>query len=227
MYNFTFTPNIKTITKVSGVVDRNVIHTEPMFFGADPEFARLSGGPLTKLAINLLENSGELNKAKEFCEVYGKFLVVDTRSHMLMPGMYPAIPGWHCDAYPRPKYGAQPDLKTANEETPHYVLHLSDQKDGVSNTKFLTEEITVNIDPEAVWKSVHDRVNNFVRDFPSLIFTVEDGQLIKFLQPTIHSASACHQKGWRWWFRLSCYHSPPQNSIRKQVQVYYTEGGGW
>ena len=83
------------------------IEAEPMLYSASWNFARKYGGPLTNQVM------GRSARAVKFMldtqiDTY-PYLVIDTRVHMLMPGFYPAIPGWHCDATPR---------------TEHYVRHF-------------------------------------------------------------------------------------------------------
>jgi len=166
----------------------------------------------------------------------GAHRVIDTRSHMLMPGQYPAIPGWHCDAYPRGQHSSgQPDLWSGNPKCFHYVVTISDQRDGVSNTTFLeASEVALLVRPEEVWGSVHEDLERRLREpsaadprYGRKTWAVPDGHLLRFNQESLHRATKTHTKGWRWFFRLSMYHSAPMNQIRRQVQVYTTEGGGW
>ncbi len=65
--------------------NKSDLKSEPMLFRATREFARFVGGPLTKAFLNALD--------WEDC-------LIDSRVHMLMPGMYPCIPGWHHDDVP-------------------------------------------------------------------------------------------------------------------------------
>ena len=48
------------------------------------------GGDLTRAALQAMSLHGDR-----------KHVVVDVKTHMLMPGMIPAIPGWHTDGVPR------------------------------------------------------------------------------------------------------------------------------
>jgi hypothetical protein len=218
---FSFRSRIAEVGSVDAVVDRDVIHAEPMLFGASVEFAREAGGPLTRIMLNALTE--ELTGALAYCRSTSQHLVIDTRSHMLMPGFTPAIPGWHCDAYPRGAYGEQPWLANGNPSNFHFVCFVSDQADGVSRTEFMQSGVTTNIrnvDPEHVWASVHKQAYGDT-------MTQVDGQILRFWQPTLHRAKPAHAKGWRWWFRASVFYRPPENAIRKQVQVYAPEGLGW
>ncbi|MFP8823477.1 hypothetical protein, partial [Enterobacter cloacae] len=48
------------------------------------------GGDVTRAALQAINLRGDK-----------KHIVVDVKTHMLMPGMIPAIPGWHTDGVPR------------------------------------------------------------------------------------------------------------------------------
>ena len=205
-------------------MSRDQIHNEPMLFGCSPEFVlERRDALLANSVLAYLKLTRELDRAEEYCRRHGKWLVIDTRSHMLMPGMYPAIPGWHADAYPRYRYGDQPDLEAAQPDTPHYVVHVSDQDEGVSRTLFAEQPFTCDVDTTKVWASVHRQMECSAISTKRFL----DGQIVRMLQPTLHRAAAAYTKGWRWWMRMSCFYKPPENAIRKQVQVYTTEGGGW
>jgi len=231
----TFSAHWETIQKLHGQVETATIVEEPMLFSASPDFAESYGGPLTRSVLRALTRERD-RMAAYIAEHPGTYGVIDTRSHMLMPGQYPAIPGWHCDAYPRGKGSAgQPDLKAGDPECFHYVVTVSDQPNGVSNTTFMQGVSTLDVDPERVWGSVHEEVVRRGLGLPApgrdggicLWATIPDGHLTRFKQETLHRATKAHAKGWRWFFRLSMYHSKPMNQIRRQVQVYSTEGGGW
>jgi hypothetical protein len=68
------------------------------------------GGDVTREALSVMSLRGDR-----------KYTVVDTKVHMLMPGLYPALPGWHTDGVPRGEGGnplakAPPNIQ-AQEET--------------------------------------------------------------------------------------------------------------
>ncbi len=223
MSEFSFRSRIEQVGVIDPVADRDVIHAEPMLFGASPAFAREAGGPLTRTVLTALD--AELRGAAAYCAATGQHLVIDTRTHMLMPGFTPAIPGWHCDAYPRGAYAEQPHLSGGNPDNFHFVAFVSDQGGGVSRTEFLQSgrtHVATGIDSEHVWQSVHRGLT-----LPGPTLTQADGQILRFWQATLHRAKPAHAKGWRWWFRASVFYKPPENAIRKQVQVYAPEGLGW
>ncbi len=221
-FPFEFTSRIQEVGSVDPIADRDTIHVEPMLFGASRHFAKAAGGPLTNMVLRAI---GEhLDGCEAYCASVGAHLIIDTRTHMLMPGFFPAIPGWHCDAYPRAAYGDQPSLKAGNPSHHHFVAFVSDQPDGVSRTEFIApgDTVAAKVDPAHVWQSVHKQVYHYVPRFQQ-----KDGQILRFGQATLHRAMPAHAKGWRWWLRASVFYKPPENAIRKQVQVYAPEGLGW
>lgn len=187
---------------------------EPMLFSASPLFAYRNGGPVTRRILDSLPSDA-------FDPQYGRSMVIDTRLHMLMPGMYPAIPGWHCDAWPRGDEG-QPDPDEANIElgVRHWVCVLGTP----SLTEFVDEDLTIAIDPRSVWKSVSSSIDT-VENLET--FQVGSGDVAEFGIDQLHRARPADRHGWRFFFRLSHYQYEAQNKIRKQVQVYTTEHGGW
>src|SRR5688500_599387 len=54
------------------------------------EDAARYGGPITRAALGAMNFKGDR-----------KNIIVDTKVHLLMDGMIPAIPGWHTDGVPR------------------------------------------------------------------------------------------------------------------------------
>ena len=200
----------------------DMIHSETMLFSADWGFARDNGGPLTQAVLDVLWPF--LLTDLGFGVNSGLSIVIDTRCHMLMAGMLPAIGGWHCDDYPRDETYSQPDLSNPNDNIHHYTVTLSTNDKGVSNTLFLDSPITIPIaDPKKVWKSVHIAVE----ERNPTVFRIPDNQIMRFGQSTLHKAEACKNPGWRYFFRLSVTHRKPQNKIRRQVQVYLPEVEGW
>ena len=218
---YTFKPHIRKVGNVSGLQSIETLSSEPMLFSAGWQFAWKNGGRLTREIMQKLFGFAEVIDA-----INGKnglWVVIDTRVHMLMAGMWPAIPGWHGDAFPRCDKYAQPDLEAYNSAVKHYICLVASNVD-VSLTKFASQEVTVDVNRSAVWKSVdaHMRQKRSLR----CLFSHE-GDIIEFDQRTLHTAQPCKVPGWRLFFRLSLYHKPPENKIRKQVQVYTDIGAGW
>lgn len=213
---FRFTPDVRHVYSMDGSASVEEIAAEPMLFSADLVFALKNGGPLTKKALYALCE----------CGVPQSNLIIDTKSVMLMPGMYPAIPGWHCDNVLRRSNNGQPDLESLNSNIYNYSVSLSSsQTGGVSRTEFLLNDAELEINENRVWQSVDSAVND---NFPNNILSVPDGNVMRFSQPTIHRATPATEKGWRFFFRASEPNGKkPLNEIRKQVQVYTDINNGW
>lgn len=207
-----FKPKIKIVNVIQGVVSEKLIADETMLFSASPEFAREHGGTLTNRVLNSLRPY-----MKD-----GKNYIIDTKSVMLMPGMYPAIPGWHCDGVIRKNAESQPDLKKLNDSMEHFICFLSSEEN-VSRTAFLRESCSVEYDPNRVWGSIDAQINKG----KIKAFEAKEGEIIKFNQATLHCARPAKKRGWRFFIRMSEYHMPPRNEIRRQVQVYSQVEQGW
>jgi len=212
----TFTPHIKTIGQINGVVGIEEISNEPMFFSCSVKHitrAHKSTAPLTNRILD------ELN----ILNVLTDDLVIDTRVTMLMPGTYPSIPGWHCDDFPRSFDTGQPDLKS-KDKTRHIMCLLS-TTEGISGTKFITNQVTLDLDVNNVWHDLHEKIENF--STPNKIRQAKEGELILFNQEATHTAVPATKAGWRLFFRASKTHRRVMNQIRNQVQVYVPHNGGW
>jgi len=196
---------------------------EPMLFSADWDFALKNGGPMTRYAMAAVEKHWRIsNEAAAAPDLHG---IIDTRVHMLMPGMLPAIGGWHCDAVPRPggEYGDQPNPRMIDNRVVHYSITVS-QSDS-SRTAFLTTPVKAHLPSGArVWTALHEAI----QEQPHNSALAEHGFVVRFDLGTPHKATITTTAGWRFFFRYSLYSSTPRNQIRRQVQVYIPhEGHGW
>jgi hypothetical protein len=147
--------------------------------------------------------------------------VIDTRVTMTMEGMYPSIPGWHCDDVPRSRTTGQPVMHGVNPLVQHFMVILSDQEDAVSCTEFVSKPIKLDIDLTNVWGSVDKQLTE---NKPETGF-LKQGEIIRFNQEAIHRASPTVTPGWRFFYRASITHRKPANEIRNQVQVYASKNG--
>lgn len=221
---FNFEPYLQILdTRPSWPVADQAYADEPMLFSADWSFARERGGPMTQLAMNALEDHTSLGR--EALEATDLNIVIDTRVHMLMPGMLPAIGGWHCDAVPRPggEYGDQPDPRLYDSRVVHYTMTMAQGE--TSRTEFMNSSTIVQLPPgERVWTKLHQAIQT--RDRHTTL--APHGMIARFDQGTPRRATPSSTPGWRFFFRASLYGSVPRNQIRRQVQVYIPhEGHGW
>src|SRR5580700_1237659 len=91
---------------------RRVVKNEPMLFNCDFDAAWRLGGPITRYFIDAVLRAGGFGSPAEAPRYFDAPIIVDTRVHMLMPGWYPCIPGWHHDDVPRTRADGQPDYVT-------------------------------------------------------------------------------------------------------------------
>ena len=208
-----FTPKLLLVGSINPVASVETIEMEPMLHGASIAFALEKGGPLT---TSILEQITCLAKPN-------KHYVIDTKSVMLMPGMFPAIPGWHCDGVVRQHQFAQPDVLKMNSDVLHYTAIVSSHHEGVSNTEFMEETLDIPVDNQRVWGSISE----WIELRPCRTRHIQDGEILEFSQSSLHRAEKAYNRGWRYFFRMSEYHMPPLNKIRHQVQVYTDVSAGW
>ena len=212
-----FVPNVHTVGRVAPVASASELANEPMVWGADLEFARANGGPLTHSVLDAMESEMPLIRS---IEALGRYAVVDTESQFLLPDQYPSIPGWHCDSVPEfgednPCVG-QPDLSQIDEDGIHYTASIAEHPGGVSQTSFAAQSVNIEYDMDHVWDSVGKQAERKLLQRQ----TMADGDIVRFDQNTLHKSTPCHQKGLRFWLRLSLYHKKPLNKVLNRVQVY-------
>lgn len=220
-------PNILSTGYVNGQRTTGELAAEPSLFSCSMEHAEAKGGDITQEILHQIKLLHKKDMALAFAA--GLHEVIDVRVQRLMPGMYPSIPGWHCDSVPRANYFAQPDFSLVNPASFHITCIVDTSRgpeDYVSNTEFCHKKINFNYDDAfPVWKQLHDQlVREGVRG-P----TYSQGQLLKFSSLTPHRAQATATRGWRMFFRMSMYVNPPVvNGVPSQQQVYVlSEANGW
>ena len=199
------------------------IKNETMLYSASWSFAMDNAGPITREVLRKLSGTALDDVGGIDLEQY-PYPIIDTRVHMLMGGMYPAIPGWHCDNVPRIDNGTQPNLDMATERQYNYTVLVSDDTaSDVAPTQFISDPLTLYYDPKQVWGTV----NKAVQAANPKVINANDGKFYRFDSKVLHRATAAQKRGWRYFFRLSWMHYPPKNEIRRQVQVYADSNIGW
>lgn len=215
-----FVPKYRKVAQLSSTFSQEDIKQEPMLFSCDYSFARSYGGDLTNLILDQL-----LSDPKFCTDLYENphKLVIDTRVNMLTRGIYPSIPGWHCDDVPRQSRLNQPDFTQISEGMAHYIVVLSD-KPNISGTEFITSTHTFKLDPKNVWFSLNKSVNKAKIQTRKLV----SGEVLEFNPLAIHRATPAKHYGWRLFFRASFTYRKPVNEIRNQTQVYCdVKNAGW
>lgn len=190
------------------VFDRETIIKEPMFFQASANFAYDNGGPITREFLGGAE---------------WKDYVVDSRVHMLKPGWYPCIPGWHIDGLRRPD--GQPDYENIPEDDDHILSVIGP----TAHTQFLDGPVNLHKPyDEQVYKSFSRQIDLQIEAGIVSPVQYENASVIRFGPTDFHRGVRADRDGWRFFIRASKDGSRPQNKMRTQVQVYLpTVDMGW
>lgn len=198
-----FEPTWQVLNEV-GSFPEEVIAQEPMLFGATVNFAKSSGGPITRAFLDKLNIPADSG-------------IIDSRVHMLKRGWYPCIPGWHIDDFYRGENG-QPDLKNAPGQR-HYFAIFGD----VSKTEFLsgTVDLPDAYPGENLYACYNREVNTLIARKDVSVSKVRPGFIYSFGNSDLHRGTAATGDGWRFFIRVSVGSCRiATNTIRKQVQVY-------
>lgn len=217
--NKIFNSQAKSVGGFAGRIKNEAIKNEPMFFNCDLKFAFDNGGPITRSFImNLPEdwNNDEV--------------VFDSRVHMLMPGWYPAIPGFHHDDVPRPDIpvgqhfinAGQPDYDNPRYRSEH-ILGLVNA--AICPTHFATgtAEFSQIPDGELIYRQWHKEVLAHIESGNLELWDAPDRTLLQFDCDTWHTGSKTIGSGWRWFGRVSRNTDRVKkisNEIRVNAQVY-------
>ncbi len=223
MIRHMFKPYIRPVAQVTSIRSTEAFQEERGMFSCHPDFALHNGGPILReilLSFNWKAPEYQMGLS------VGLVPIVDYRVHRLMPGMYPAIPGWHCDAFHRDSYDGQPRLDMPEPYMAHWTCIVSSRAD-VSRTEFVIDPVEIMPDYESdlpIWKQLHEHIEaSHYRTTRTL-----EGVLYRFNQDAIHRAAPCVNRGHRSFFRLSLMRSRPRNIITSQQQVYLVDhAGGW
>jgi len=207
------------VTEVGNfTADAKDIKNEPMFFNSSFEYARANGGPITKSFLEALPIGWQ------------KDVVFDSRCHMLMPGWYPAIPGWHHDDVPRGAIPPGQHFLTAGQpdyETPRYysehIMGLVNAE--VCPTQFASGVCTMNAVPEGelIYRQWNTEIENYIASGVLKLSEAKSNTLYFFDWQSFHTGRKAVSNGWRWFGRISRNTERTKtctNEIRKQVQVY-------
>lgn len=211
-------------------IDPDFIKREPMFFRADFDFAWKHGSALTSMFLCMAEDIwGDLSN-----------VIIDSRHHMLMPGMYPCIPGWHTDDAPRsPAYcDGQPNIFTPHYETEHLLCVVD------CGTESLTEFLVGDVELRRTYaeRMYHQHGHNFYKTCDGLLeralalpdnklerVQVKSGQIAEFNVHSWHRGMPAKHRGFRWFIRMTRNSKHKvENEIRSNAQVYLTDATyGW
>jgi hypothetical protein len=208
--------------------DQETVKNEPMMWSCQPSFAYDHGGPITRQFLEKVFNIGPITSyyAKELYKYCDDRYCFDSRVHMLMPGWFPCIPGWHHDDVPRSRSDGQPNYENPEFKSQHILALVNGD---IAPTEFAVGRAIMPVIPlyakHPIYKYWHDQVELDIRDNCLERVPVPSNRLIGFDYQAFHQGVRAVKAGWRWFGRISWnagYESgrPHHNEIRKQVQVY-------
>lgn len=193
------------------------IKNEPMLYSCDYATTRKLGGPITHAFLDKVLPTVRSNPS----------FIFDSRSHMLMPGMFPCIPGYHHDDVPRTAPGGQPNYDNPAYDAGHVMAIVGD----ASKTEFAVGTADFPAVPEGqrVYEFWHEEVMKKLAAGELKMTEAKPGHIIYFNSRTWHRGTAATKHGWRWFGRAS-YNTQRRcvNEQRMQVQVYLpVVNAGW
>lgn len=183
------------------------------------------GGDVTRVALGAMQLRHDR-----------KYVVVDTKTHMLIPGMSPAIPGWHTDGAPRdeafnPQGRGLPDQWAqlrSDIRPPRF--HLLVTGSGCL-TQFVAQPLRLHIpvEPSATLYAIISKATR--RRNPSTE-TVQSCQVVEFDWHDLHTGVVATATEWRYLIRVTeTDYLPPcrdlRQVIRVQQNVYSPTDFGW
>lgn len=207
MKTYSFNSQIQLGQSLPKFTDEQV-KNEPMFWQADLKFAQENGGPITKAFLAALP-----------AYMKRQPLVFDSRSHMLMPGWFPCIPGFHHDSVPRNTTTGQPNYDVEN-----HVFHAIALINGdICPTEFAIgeSEFPQVPDGEIIYKVWHNEVDKQLKSGILQSWKAISNRVIFMDGQTWHQGTKAVKNGWRWFGRASIFDDrTAKNEIRKQTTVY-------
>ncbi len=204
---------IRLVGEVHDSFLQSDIKNEPMLFNCNLDHAIKFGGPITRAFIQCLPYSF----------IDGP-LIIDSRVHMLMPGWYPCIPGWHHDDVPRTAPNGQPNYYDSLRSQHVMMLVNGD----ICPTEFMlgTNEMEIPSPDKTLYEEWDREISkNMWMDRVSC----PDLSLIEFNDRTWHRGTPAVGNGFRFFIRASkhsvdgvrCVRGDGwKNELRQQVQVY-------
>lgn len=184
------------------------IKTEPMLFRCDSEHAFQLGGRLTRLFMGALPEEWKTSN-----------LIIDSRVHMLMPGMYPCIPGWHHDDVPREREDGQPNYETPSYKAEHIMAIWGD----CSRTEFALGQHLMNLAPlgQKIYKVASPEIEKLCLMGKLQRQIAPERTMIGFDWQTWHRGAQTTHPGFRFFIRATRKSLlAPKNEQRFNANVY-------
>jgi len=185
-----------------------------MFFNSSIEFAITRGGRITRDFLTTFLNDNPYYDEDRY--------VFDSRVHMLMPGWFPCIPGFHHDDVPRQTSNGQPDYDSPSYRANHCLGLVNGD---ICPTQFATGRADFSRVPDdvIVYKQWHLEVEEKIKNGELERSSAPSNKLVYFNDRTWHQGVRTRAGGWRWFGRVSWDTDRVKrisNEIRQQVQVY-------
>lgn len=210
-------------------VSAEMIEATPVLRRPSLEAAVQFGGPLVRRLLEQVSLAGDR-----------KYVTVDIKVTLLMPGWHPAIPGWHTDGVPRagrsgafePDASGDPRLDvqaSSPDMAPRYHL-ISVGLD--SPTQFIDEPFELSLSDyksPGLYAEMTRKVNALV-DSRSLRTASIHNRWVSWDWWNVHRAVPATATGWRLLVRVteSDVLAPRKSDfIRAQTQVYAPADFGW
>lgn len=203
---FIFDSQIQIGKKLSSY-STDVIKNEPMLFSCTWNFAYENGGEPTKEFLLSLPK-----------ELHNDKTIIDSRVHMLMPGWFPCIPGYHHDDVPRDN--VQPNYFNPSYRSKHALILFNGE---VCPTEFAIgkSEFPKIEDGEIYYKVWHPIVIDKIKNGELKHIKAPSDTVVFFDDRTWHQGTKAVKSGWRLFIRASWDTGrKPSNELRRQVQVY-------
>ncbi|MCG7607157.1 hypothetical protein [Mycobacterium sp. CnD-18-1] len=227
MSGYFFNRSLATVHPTRFTPRRKLIEGTPNLRRASLQNALLFGGPLVRQCLAIAPIVGD-----------HRHVFVDTKVSMLMPGWWPAIPGWHTDGVPRidadginplgigrPSLPEQLDQHEDGYAPRYHTIHVGND----CPTEFIDESVQLFMEhdrDEQMYAEMTRKIDSLV-DLRKL--KAPEGRWVSWDWWNIHRATQATERGWRLLIRITESDQPPaeQDFIRPQNQVYVSQEFGW
>lgn len=208
--------NKTTLTTTNIKADADEIRRLPQFHRGSLDYVYRLGGTLYRAILD-----------RAPFRTNRKYISIDSRVHMLMPGFLPCIGGWHCDDFYRPT-GKQPDLPGLMNRPNLMAVHHAFILGTEAPTIFAAESFSL---PDEALRSEHvyHDCHRYIEELNPKTFEAPESTFVSFNSLTFHRGQRSKGSGWRLFLRITeSDHYQPLDEIRTQTQVYLVdERAGW
>jgi hypothetical protein len=204
-----FESNIKRLGLYMNKFSQNEIKNEVMFYRSSYSFVKKNCGPIMKDFLSKVP--------KKFL----KNCLIDSRSHMLMEGFWPCIPGWHHDDVPRTLPSGQPNYRHVANKA-RFITALVNSS--ICPTEFLVGKMILPDIKTKIYNKWDPIINKQIKNKTVESVKSTSDELIYFDNNTMHQCTRATSFGWRWFVRLTINSTlKPENEMRPQVQIYLND----